>query len=131
MDNLRWLPIIVLCFFVGMFRIGYSPLPWLLIAEILPTEVKNWAMSSIVCYSWLLTFIVTKLFPPLVDFYGYPVVYGIFGGINFFSVWFTCCLVPETKHKSATEIRDAIGKKSSYVKIESEEQLLTTEEEEI
>lgn len=111
MDLVSWIPVIALCFFIAAFRIGYGSIPWLMTAEILPNEVKLWAYSFIVCYAWLLTFLVTKLFPILVNILGYHLVYGILCIINMFGVLFAVILVPETKCKSAIEIQIEIDKK--------------------
>ncbi|XP_075228472.1 trehalose transporter 1-like protein [Lycorma delicatula] len=125
MDLMTSIPVIALCFFIAAFRIGYGSIPWLMAAEILPNEVKLWAYSFIVCFAWLLTFLVTKLYPILVNILGYHFVYGILCFINFLGVLFVLTLVPETKCKTSVEIQEELEKRfcsrfaTKYESIES------------
>lgn len=103
------LPVVVICIFVSIFRAGLGPIPWFMMAEVLPAEVKTWATSAVVCYTWMCTFIVTKSFIPIVDALGFAYTYLLMSSVATVGLLFILYGVPETKNKSPLEIREMIS----------------------
>lgn len=65
-DNIGWLPLASLMLFVLTFSLGYGPVPWLMMGEILPAKIRGTAASVATGFNWTCTFIVTKSFASLI-----------------------------------------------------------------
>lgn len=103
--GIGWLPMFSLCVFIIMFSIGFGPVPWLMMGELFPSDIKGVAGSIAGTSNWLLAFIVVKFFDPVKEIIGPAATFWVFSGITivgFFFVWF---IVPETKGKSLNEIQ--------------------------
>lgn len=106
-----WIPLIAVNTFIIAFSIGFGPLPWLIMAELLSTEAKVWVSSLAVCLNWSLTFAVTKLFPIVNRDLGPAMTYGSFCFICILGTAFVIFFVPETQGKSREDIQlELIGK---------------------
>lgn len=88
-DNIGWLPLASFVIFVVGFSLGFGPIPWLMMGEILPgekeikilNEQRKWhetlfparirgsAASVATGFNWLCTFVVTKTFVDMVGEY--------------------------------------------------------------
>jgi len=100
-----WIPLVAVNAFIIAFSIGFGPLPWLMMAELLSTEAKVWVSSMAVCLNWSLTFAVTKLFPIINRDLGPAITYGGFCFICVLGTLFVMLFVPETQGKSREEIQ--------------------------
>jgi SP family facilitated glucose transporter-like MFS transporter 8 len=100
-----WIPLVAVNTFIVAFSIGFGPLPWLIMAELLSSEAKVWVSSMAVCLNWTLTFAVTKLFPIINRDLGPAVTYGGFCFICILGTLFVVFFVPETQGKSREEIQ--------------------------
>lgn len=69
-SNISWLPLASLMIFVLSFSLGYGPIPWLMMGEILPAKIRGSAASVATGFNWTCTFIVTKSFDSLMGTYG-------------------------------------------------------------
>jgi len=54
-----WLPVLSLCIYIVFFSVGFGPLPWFMMAELLPPHTKKWAAPAAVAIYWLMVFAVT------------------------------------------------------------------------
>ncbi|XP_063218967.1 facilitated trehalose transporter Tret1-2 homolog isoform X2 [Bacillus rossius redtenbacheri] len=100
----QWVPAMLLNVFTAVSTVGYLTVPWVMVGEVYPPEVRGFAagLSSCICY--LFIFAVVKTFKPLEElvqmktvFWGYGTI-SLFGSVLF---WF---FLPETKGKSLKEI---------------------------
>lgn len=57
------MPLICLMGYVMAFSMGFGPIPWLMMGEILPGKIRGSAASVATAFNWTCTFIVTKTFP--------------------------------------------------------------------
>ncbi|KAJ9573973.1 hypothetical protein L9F63_008631 [Diploptera punctata] len=106
-----WIPLIAVNAFIIAFSIGFGPLPWLIMAELLTTEAKVWVSSMAVCLNWSLTFAVTKVFPIINRDLGPAITYGGFCLICILGTVFVILFVPETQGKSREDIQlELVGK---------------------
>lgn len=103
-EEYGFLTLINLIIFVAGFSIGFGPIPWLMMGELLPSEIKSLAASLATAVNWTCTFIITVTFPSITQMFGYFAVF-----------WFYCCMVitaglltwlfvPETKGRSLVDI---------------------------
>ncbi|XP_062133868.1 facilitated trehalose transporter Tret1-2 homolog isoform X2 [Drosophila sulfurigaster albostrigata] len=81
-DGGGWVPLVCLVIYVLGFSMGFGPIPWLMMGEILPSRIRAPAASLVVGCNWAFTFIVTKTFQDLI--------------------------VPETKNKSLEQIEEEL-----------------------
>ncbi|XP_046825430.1 facilitated trehalose transporter Tret1-like isoform X2 [Vespa crabro] len=103
-SNIGWIPLISLIIYVIGFSLGFGPIPWLMMGEILPARIRGTAASIATAFNWTCTFVVTKTYE---DFKGLIGAYGTFWffgiicaiGLIFVNVW-----VPETRGRSLEEI---------------------------
>lgn len=113
-----WLPMLGICMYIVGFSLGMGPIPWVILGEIFPTEVRSSASSLATATNWTCSFLVTLFFVPMVDLlnklrpdgeFGQAIVFAIFGVVCSFSFVFVFGLVPETKGKAVTDILMLLG----------------------
>lgn len=97
----------VLCAFISAFRLGLAPMPWFMVPEMEPSENGGRIQSTMASVSWLLSFLIVKLFKIAVE--RHPValwtVFSACSAVGFVFVWFR---VPETSNKSREQIRSEL-----------------------
>ncbi|XP_055126452.1 solute carrier family 2, facilitated glucose transporter member 6 isoform X3 [Symphalangus syndactylus] len=90
--------------FVSGYAMGWGPITWLLMSEVLPLRARGVASGLCVLASWLTAFVLTKSFLPVVSTFGLQVPFFFFAAICLVSLVFTGCCVPETKGRSLEQI---------------------------
>ena len=105
MTGLGWLPLMSLILYIVAFSIGWGPIPWTQMAELVPTRVKAFASGLAVAVNWTFAFVVTKEFLAMQSAFTKQGAFWVFAGINTVSVVFVVLFVPETKGKSLSEIQ--------------------------
>ncbi|KAF4730243.1 hypothetical protein FOZ63_000037 [Perkinsus olseni] len=104
-QNVGWLAITAAYCYIASFSFGVGAIPWLIMAELFPDEVRALAASIATMVNWLCSFIVTHFLNQVTEaitFYG---VFWLFAGICLIMVLFVLFLVPETKGKTFEEIQ--------------------------
>lgn len=109
-EQLYWAPLALLICFVFGFAIGFGPLSWIVVSEILPEQVRNMINPLAIGYSWFCIFLVTKSFPLLMIEINLSGIFALFASVGVLSVAFLLICLPETKGKSLTEIQRFFGK---------------------
>lgn len=66
-STIGWLPLSCLVIYVLSFSLGFGPIPWLMMGEILPAKIRGTAASVATGFNWSCTFIVTKTFADLIS----------------------------------------------------------------
>ena len=56
--------------FVMSFGVGMGPIPWLLPAELFPTQLRASAIATTTVVNWLANYVVGQLFLPLASWLG-------------------------------------------------------------
>lgn len=102
------LPFLLL--FMASFSISWGPIVWVLLSEIFPSKIRSLALAISVFIQWVANFIVTQVFPSLVEnewlnenFNGAFPFY-LFSIICLFSLFFVWKKIPETKNKTLEEM---------------------------
>ena len=96
--------------YIFFFASGLGAIPWFLMGEIFPAEVKGVASSIATAVNWGLSFVITKTVNMETDVLGGQPkglggVFAGYGVICLLGIGFVICFVPETKGKSFDEVR--------------------------
>lgn len=103
-------------FYELIIALGLNPLPYMMLGELFPTNVKGAAVSLANLVSSLLAFIVSKLYQVISDYCGVYAAFGWFAISCFLGVIFIALAVPETKGKSLLEIQEELHCKKKRAK---------------
>jgi len=122
-SNLKWLPAVGVIMYVIMFSVGLSALPFTMIGELFPMNVKALSSTINMIIVGILAFVVTKLYLVIADNLGIHVSFWIFTGCSLTGALFTLIYVPETKGKTLQQIQEELQGPSgveikSYQKIQ-------------
>ncbi|NWH51040.1 GTR6 protein, partial [Fregata magnificens] len=98
------IPLLATMFFIMGYAMGWGPITWLLMSEILPLKARGVASGLCVVVSWLTAFTLTQFFLRVVVAFGLEVPFLFFAVICTANILFTGCCVPETKGRSLEQI---------------------------
>lgn len=102
-------PLASLVLFIIAFSTGYGPIPWMMMGELLPSDVKSIATSITVLYNWTSVTIITLSFESLKESLGDDVTFWIFAVIMGLGTVYGMKFLFETKGKSNAEIMIILG----------------------
>ncbi|XP_077162284.1 solute carrier family 2, facilitated glucose transporter member 6 isoform X3 [Paroedura picta] len=96
------------------YAMGWGPITWLLMGEVLPLKARGVVSGLCVLVSWLTAFALTKAFLPVKESFGLEVPFFFFSIICVTNLIFTKWLIPETKGRSLERIESYFrtGRKS-------------------
>lgn len=103
-SNLNWLALTSLLVYIAAFAMGLGPIPWLLLAEIIPVRARGKASGLSTATNWALAFLVTKEFSDMTKAFTTKGTYWMFSGICIIGVLYHWLLLPETKGKTLEQI---------------------------
>jgi len=109
-SNILWLPVPTLVIYNVVYCIGFGPLPWAVMGEMFPTNVKSIASSIVASSCWTLGFLITRFYPPINELGSYY-AFWFFAGCCVAAFFFTLFVVMETKGLSLQEIQDRLNRK--------------------
>lgn len=107
--SISWLPIFALIFFVTVYCVGFGPLPWAVLGEMFPANVKSAASSIVASTCWVLGFIVLQFFSTLDEAVGSHWSFWLFGIMCGIAFVFTLMTLMETKGMSLQQIQDKLN----------------------
>ncbi|KAM5329289.1 solute carrier family 2, facilitated glucose transporter member 6 isoform 2-T2 [Glossophaga mutica] len=103
-SSLTLVPLLATMLFIMGYAMGWGPITWLLMSEILPLRARGTASGLCVLVSWLTAFALTKSFLLAVNAFGLQVPFYFFAAICLANLAFTGCCVPETRGRSLEQI---------------------------
>ncbi len=104
LTDLSWLAVASLVVYTFSISIGWAPIPWLILPELFPLQIRGIGSSIATVSNWLVGFVVTKELPVLMNATSNYVGFWLFAVFCVLSVVFVVVWVPETKGKSLEEI---------------------------
>ncbi|XP_071542328.1 trehalose transporter 1-like protein isoform X2 [Panulirus ornatus] len=114
---LGWLPLSSLILLLAAFSLGLGPVPWLMMGEVLPYEVKEAGGSVVTMLSRMAAFTITLIYLPLQEALGEHGVFWLFSGVCLLTLAFTLLVVPETRGKTLQEIREDFRSTSTIISL--------------
>ncbi|KAK7136189.1 hypothetical protein R3I94_014743 [Phoxinus phoxinus] len=105
-DPMSLIPLISTMVIIFGYAMGWGPITWLLMSEILPLGARGVASGLCVGVSWITAFVLTQLFMPVVEAYGLFAPFLFFCVVSVVNIIFTAKCVPETKGRSLEEIEN-------------------------
>ncbi|XP_029049346.1 facilitated trehalose transporter Tret1-like [Osmia bicornis bicornis] len=130
MTGFGWILHTSVIFYELIIALGLNPLPYMMLGELFPTNVKGVAVSLANIWASLLAFIVSKMYQVISDSYGVYASFGWFAATCFLGIIFIVLVVPETKGKSLLEIQEELNctkkRKNGLEKIKNREIYVST-----
>ncbi|RWR93661.1 Sugar/inositol transporter [Cinnamomum micranthum f. kanehirae] len=104
---LAWDPILALTgilLFLGSFSIGMGAVPWVMMSEIFPINIKGLAGSSVTLVNWFGSWAVSYTFNFLMSWSSSGTFF-LYAGASAITILFVAKVVPETKGRTLEEIQ--------------------------
>ncbi|XP_014253766.1 facilitated trehalose transporter Tret1-like isoform X2 [Cimex lectularius] len=109
---LHWVPIVLILTNIVVSTIGFLVLPWSMMAEVFPINVKGVAAGLATCIGYIFSFIVLKTYPYIQLGLGVSGVFFFFGTMALLGTIFVALFLPETKGKTLEEIVDGFSSRT-------------------
>lgn len=103
-STLKIIPLIAIICLILMTGIGMGPLPFTLLGELTPPEVKFSATAIVYCLFNFYQFIVVITLPSILRHITLGPMFLMFSAVNFVAVGILYFFLPETKYKTLTEL---------------------------
>ncbi|XP_026328666.1 facilitated trehalose transporter Tret1-2 homolog isoform X1 [Hyposmocoma kahamanoa] len=114
-----WIPVAAIYVFMIACTLGYLIIPWVMIGEVYPTQVRGIVGGMTTMAAHLSVFSVVKTFPFLRHaLYDYG-VFGLYGALSIAGIAFFYMFLPETKGRTLQEIEDYFSGRTKTLKKES------------
>lgn len=111
LSSYEWIPLTMMLFFNVMFIFGLGCLPFIMIGELFPSNIKAIAVCLTALCGPLSSVVATKMFQILSDnFGGVHVSFGAYSICCLISFIFVTTLLPETKNRTLAEIQQSLKK---------------------
>lgn len=107
--SISWLPIAALIIYIILYCVGFGPLPWAVLGEMFPSNVKSYASSIVASTCWIIGFFITLYFSTLAAAVGSAWSFWLFTIFCAAAVPFTFIMVFETKGMSLQQIQDRLN----------------------
>ena len=99
------LPVVLLVMLaIGWYASTIAPMCWVTLAEIFPNRIRGAAMATAVFALWTGNFLLTYLFPTMLERFGTAGTFWVFAGICALGFVIMKAKLPETKGKTLEEI---------------------------
>ncbi|XP_055906832.1 facilitated trehalose transporter Tret1-like [Eupeodes corollae] len=104
---LMWIPVPALICFNISYAFGFGPVPWAILGEVFPSNVKPMAASIASTFSWTSSFLSTRWFPDL-NALGPYYAFFLFGIMMAIAIFFILFYVIETRGLSLQKIQEKL-----------------------
>lgn len=94
--------------YIGSFSIGMGAVPWVVMSEIFPINIKGVAGGLATLVNWFIAWLVSYTYNYLVTWSSYG-TFILYGAINALAIVFIIKVVPETKGRTLEQIQAAIN----------------------
>ena len=105
---LAYLSILCLTVYIIAFASSLGPIPYIIMAEIFPLQVRGAGMGLSSMTNWGFNAVMVFSFPILLAHMDIGWIFAIYGIICLIGVFFTAYFMPETKHLSLEKIEEYV-----------------------
>lgn len=112
LDKIMWLPIVSLILYIVVYSCGFGPLPWAILGEMFPMNVKAYAGTISAGFCWAISFVFVKYFEEVSISLGIHWSFWIFTICGVFGVLFVMLVLFETKGLSLQAIQDRLNNRN-------------------
>ncbi len=114
--NTHYFPLAItsVVFYNVAFQFGWGPVPWILMAELLPQKVRGVASGIATLVNWGTAGIVVGFYLDYANLVRPWFAWWSFALINLFGIVFVWVFIPETKRRTLEEIQDGFGRGWSW-----------------
>jgi len=106
-----WFPIVSLFVFYACSTVGFLLVPWVMIGEVFPRQIRGLLGGVATCVGNFSIFIVLQTYPILQDKVSKPGTFAVYGVVSIVSIVFFYYFCPETKNKTLQEIEESFHNK--------------------
>lgn len=106
---INYVPLVACCVFTFGYSMGLGPIPFMMSAELFPSEIRNYMSSFCTFWIWMLAFIAVKVFMVMTTSYGTDSCFFLFAGLSTIGIFFVYFCVPETKGLTFAEIQQKLA----------------------
>ncbi|XP_014241814.1 facilitated trehalose transporter Tret1-like [Cimex lectularius] len=114
--QMTWVPVFALLVFTAASVMGYLVVPWVMIGEVFPTQVRGVIGGITSCSAHFFIFFVVKTYPMLHDGIGSYGTFWLYGGISLLGTIFFYAFLPETKGRTLQDIEDYFSGRTKSLK---------------
>lgn len=104
--EMTWLPIFFILTYIFTSTLGFLAIPFVMVAEVYPMRFRGVSAGITTCCSYLMSFMLIKSYPVMVEAFGNGNVFIFYGVVSFVGCFYIWYLVPETKGKTLQEIEN-------------------------
>lgn len=99
-------PLVSVLTFTVMVGVGIAPVPFILLGELIPSEVKFLSTTIIIMFYTFFIFFVVIITPVLIDYINIGIVFILFAFSNFINGVVLYFILPESRNKSLTDLEN-------------------------
>lgn len=99
-----FLPMISILIYIMSSTIGFLTLPWAMIGEVFPVQIRGVASGFTTSMTYIFSFIAVKLFPYMMEVMQKHGVFYFYGVMALYGTVFLFFFLPETQGKTLAEI---------------------------
>lgn len=107
-ENFKFVPVVSLSLVIFVAALGRLPLTYVMMAEIMPQNIRSFGISTANTCNWVFVFILLKSFSLAVEIFQFYMCMFAFSGVLLFGMIFVIFYVPETKKRSFEEIESSL-----------------------
>ncbi|XP_017088653.2 facilitated trehalose transporter Tret1 isoform X2 [Drosophila bipectinata] len=111
-NYLVWLPLILLLLSAFFSHLGIRMIPWILIGEVFPAEIRNSASGFAGGVGYIFGFLANKLFLVMLSALTLPGTFAFYASVAFVGTIVLYFTLPETEGRTLGEIEAHFSKKS-------------------
>lgn len=104
------LPLVCILFSIVLSMIGMLPIPWILVGELFPIEVRSILSGVVICMAQIFIFVTVKIYPDMIAHLGFSGTLIVFLSAAFLQMIFVKVFLPETRNMSLQKINDCFKK---------------------